>query len=130
MAERPVRDTFKHHHILHSKRQWRAQEPTRELRENQWLKPPLYDDAHDRLHRAVGVVPLPDHAFAESILNRFKPVYGDYFASVDNLLFAIEGAAIGRHIDGIQRELGHLMIQAIDLQKPFIKEGIVYGNPA
>lgn len=118
-------EKYRHHHILFSKRLWRSQDPTMKLRENQWLKPPMYDDAHAALHEAVGIVPVPDWNMGQLILRQFEPVRGDYFKSVDNLLLAVENVARNPRSDAVQRELGHLIVQAVDLQRPFVQEGLV-----
>lgn len=123
-------EQYRHHHILFSKRLWRAQDPTRDLRENQWLKPPLYDDEHSALHLVISSVPVPDWNMGDLILNRFEPVRGDYFKTVDKLLASIEGVAHNPRSDAVQRQLGELMVMAIDLQRPFVREGLAYERIA
>lgn len=119
-------EKYRHHHILFSKRLWRVQDPTRDLRETQWLKPPMYDEEHAALHEIVSSVPVPDWNMGQFILCHFEPVQGNYFKTVDNLLLSIESVARNPRSDSVQRTLGQLMVHAIDLQRPFVQEGLVY----
>jgi hypothetical protein len=112
------------HHLNFTKNQWQSQEPTRAIRHNQWLKPPLQDEAHDYIHRFVGFVALPTHYMAEQILSKFEPEPGNYLKSIDNYLFAIDDTRRSYGISTMERQLGDLMIKGIDLQRGWIKEGL------
>ena len=116
------------HHLLFPKRLWRAQKPTRELSGQFWLKVPLYDDAHAELHANVSSVPVPDWNIGEIILRQIEPVVGDYFKSVDNLLQTIDRVSQNHRSDPVQRNLGQLMIMAIDLQRPYVVDGLVISE--
>lgn len=83
----------------------------------------MYDDAHAELHANIAGVPVPDWHLGQFILSHFEPVQGDYFKTVDNLLMAIETTKHNRHFDAVQCELGQLMVTAIDLQRPYVREG-------
>ena len=119
---------YRHHHILFSRRLWRSQDPSLKLREQQWLKPLLDDEVHLALHKAVYGIPVPDWDMSQSILSHFEPSVGDYVRSLDNLLTAVENTKHDRHTNVIQRELGQVVLHSIELQRPFIIEGLINGT--
>lgn len=117
------------HHVNSFKKQWLSQEPTRRLRDEHWLQPPLYDPPHMELHRQnPGGVPVPGDVMARQILRKLIVAPGDYVGTVDRYIRAIDEVCHQRSTDPIQRGIGELMMQAVELQRPFIKEGLVYGG--
>lgn len=113
------------HHVLFTRKLHEAQEPTRLLRQNNWLIPPIEHEAHKALHVAVATVPPLDHFMAPRVYRAFYPVPDNYLASMDRLCFAIEEATQHPRVGYVERGIGMLAIHAIELQKPFIREGLV-----
>jgi hypothetical protein len=113
------------HHIIFTRETQSSQKATKTLRASRWLIPYIEHDPHKELHRAVATVPVLDHFMAERVLANFSPVRNDYLATMDELMFCIEDAMQHPRVKVIERGIGELAIAAIDLQKPFIKEGLI-----
>lgn len=108
------------HHILHSRQEWELRPQARALRENKTLIPNLDRSTHNELHRMCPPVPILGYHALNKVLSEFYPAR-DTLQSMDNLLFAIELAANMPQAHRIEREMAHLAIQAIELQKPFVR---------
>lgn len=115
------------HHILFTKRTWRSQGDTSALRSNPSLIVPMYDNPHAALHREVFTVPLLDHRTANIVNRDYRPA-GNYIASMNRLMSVIDEVGRDPRCGQIERDLGQLAIQAIEIQIPFIKEGQVNGR--
>lgn len=113
------------HHVLYTARTWRSQGPTRELRSNRWLIPPLEPDTHREIHSQIATVPLLDHFTADRVLRDFVPIKNNYLATIGELCLSIEEAIHHPKARQIERELGSLVIHALELQMPLIKEGLL-----
>ena len=114
-----------YHHLLFNRKMWKAQETTKTLRENRWLKPPLDTDYHNELHKEVPFVPVPSYTMAERIQKNFVPVLHDYIGSMDNLIKAVEITANHPKAHLLERELGELMLVSLLGQRPFVIEGLI-----
>lgn len=57
----------------------------------------------------------------------FKPT-GDTFRDIEGLMWAFEDTGRRPKAHPIERELADLAIEAVDLQRPFIREGL-HGLP-
>lgn len=112
------------HHLLYSARIWKSQEPTAKLRSTPQLVIPIAADAHKEIHREIAIVPVLDHFTAERVLKNFYPVRNDYIASANELMFSIDEAIRSPKAREIEVALGQLVIHAIELQLPIIKEGL------
>ena len=113
------------HHVLFTRETQSSQKATKALRASRWLIPYIEHEAHKELHRTVATVPVMDHYMGVRVLATFSPVDGDYLATMDNFMFSIEDAMQHPRVGIIERGLGELVIAAIELQKPFIKEGLL-----
>lgn len=113
------------HHVLFYKAQHRAMEDTKVLCENKWLKPRIDTDVHTILHNEVVMVPVPDMHMAQRVRRDFEPVPGDYLASIDAYCFAIQEAQRCAKAGELERRIGDLVIMAVQMQKPFINEGLI-----
>lgn len=116
------------HHILHNRREWTLRPEARKLRETPSLVPVLgYWAIHQELHANCPPVPCLGYNGLLAVYKEFKPT-NDTFTSMDNLLFAIETASKHPKAHPVERELALLAMEAIDLQRPYIREGIVHGT--
>lgn len=113
------------HHILFPKRLWMAQNPTRELRQNRWLKPRLDPETHNQLHRNVGIVAVYGYLMAERVNREFFPDFNNYVSSLDELCFAIQRAMNSPTMGELDRRVGALAIECIQEQRPYVKHGLI-----
>lgn len=111
------------HHLLFEKSAWRSREETRLLRNKPSLQPRLDVEAHQALHREVGLVPLPGMYMARRILNDYVPG-GNVYESIDYFCFAVEEARKHPKARYLEREVGSLIIASMRAQIPFIKWGL------
>lgn len=112
------------HHILHFSTDWTARPQAEYLREQPTLIPRLNQDIHDVVHRvAPGVPLLGPHALMQ-VAADFVPGR-DTLESIDNLLFSIYAAAEHPRAHRIERDLGHLAIEAIILQRDVIRGNVI-----
>lgn len=118
------------HHILHLRQEWTLRSNAERLRESPPLVPEIPRDIHEEIHANVPPVPLLGHHALAHIVKAYEPVRGDTLTSMDNLLFAMEAAARHERAHPIERNLAELAIQAVDLQRPYIREGLSYGTLA
>lgn len=114
------------HHLLFPRVMWEAQKPVKELRQNPGLVLPLERDVHDSLHRHIGLVPVLNFMLAEQVLDRFEPDE-DAMRTVDNLLLCLNGVAWHHRTHPVEHQLLQLTELAIDLQRPYVKEGMLDG---
>lgn len=112
------------HHILFTRRTWVSQESTKRLRQNRWLIALIDPDSHRALHQAIATVPVLDHYMAERVNRDFMPVRGDHLRTMDELCFSIDSATRHPKAGVIERGIGQLVIEAVQLQKPFVAEGL------
>jgi hypothetical protein len=112
------------HHVLFNRNTWRGSNTSKEIRENTWLKVPLDTLSHTALHRAVSVVPLPDRHTIQRVASDFIPVRGDYLASMEALIESIDKSSLHHRTQPLERDLACLAMRAIELQMPFVAEGL------
>jgi len=112
------------HHIVHYGRDWTSSPQGIYIREQPTLIPRLEQDVHDYTHKvAPGVPLLGPHALLR-IAADFEPG-ADTMESLDNLLFSIYKAAEHPRAHSIERNVGHLAIQALLLQRDAITGNVV-----
>lgn len=111
------------HHILHNKQEWSLRPEANQLRTNRLLIPLIDREVHNELHRACPAVPLLGFHALRRIARDFEQDF-DTIGTVDNLLLSMEKANTDPRNHAIERSLGELAIEAIDLQRPFLIEGM------
>lgn len=112
------------HHILHHRQEWSLRPYARQLRETPSLIPRIDRDAHESLHANCPPVPLLGHYALMGTVARFQPT-GDTLRDISGLQSAMEQATRSSRFHPIERDLAGLAIEALDLQIPFIKEGLI-----
>jgi len=85
---------------------------------------PLDTLSHTALHKAVSVVPLPDRHTIQRVASDFIPVRGDYLATMEALMESIDKASRHHRTQPLERDLACLAMRAIELQMPFVAEGL------
>ena len=107
------------HHVLHDRVQWNAVPLGKRLRCDSGLIVPLDRDTHDELHDECPAVPLLGFHALRNTLNYYNRT-NNPIRNVDNLMLAIEKSANHYKSHPIDRELGLLAVEAIDLQRPYL----------
>jgi hypothetical protein len=112
------------HHILFHKTLWKPTEQARSLRNQPLLIPRIDSEVHSALHREVSIVPLPDYNTLSRVQSDYRP-FKDHITAMNGLMIAIQENLRRPRVDHLQRALGELTIHAIELQIPYIIEGLV-----
>jgi hypothetical protein len=86
----------------------------------------LDTDTHRALHRACPGVPPPD-IFTAQRIRRDYVGHHDPNVAVERYMRAVESAIQSPKNHPIERALAELTIMAVDLQRPFIREGLIYA---
>ena len=112
------------HHILHNRVEWHSRPESAQLRETPSLMPMIDRQVHNDLHRYCPPVPTLGIYALQRVVRDFRPST-DVFQSIENLMTSIERSADHPRMHELEREMAYIAIDAIDLQRPFIKEGLI-----
>jgi hypothetical protein len=112
------------HHILHEAWAWNSNIRAKELRDTRSLIPRIPRDVHDELHEACPHVPILGSYALAATVKHFEPT-GDTMRDMDGVMSAIERASRHPRAHMIERDLAGLAIEAIDLQRPYIRKGLI-----
>lgn len=115
------------HHILHARYSWDSRPEGRSLRATPLLIPLIPRWTHENIHSSTPAVPLLPLNSLQQVRNNFK-CGRDTLSSMDNLMMTIEQATKHRKAHDLEKDLCWLAIRAIELQKPYIKQGIANVN--
>lgn len=113
------------HHILFSKKAWSSRDEALALREQVDLVPYMEREAHNELHRVAPEVPLLGWHALQSVNRLYEPEHGDTLGSIDNLMFAIEGAANHRKAHRVERVVASAALEALEIQRAILRGNIV-----
>ena len=116
---------YSFHHTLFTKATWESQASTRSLRNNQWLIMPLEEQTHRELQTDIPTVPVLSFNSGQNVLKNFRPVAGNYIASLFALIEAITDSNRHPKATPIEKQLGALTINALELQLPYLQDGLV-----
>lgn len=116
---------YSFHHGLFTKSAYESQGSTKMLRNNPWLIMPLDEQTHRELHVDIPALPLLSPNTAQSVLKEFRPVKGNYVATIFALMEAVGDANRHPRATPIEKEIGGLLINGLELQLPFIQDGLV-----
>ena len=111
------------HHILFDRVSYSSRPELHALRETPQLIPRIDRRVHEHIHDTLHVVPLLPHAIARNVLRNFEP-RTDHLSSIDALIRTIDCASRCPHADYMERTISGLVIEALEIQRPFIKEGL------
>lgn len=117
-------DRMSRHHILHEHTAWASRGDARDLRNTQSLIPRIPTEVHRELHEQCPHVPLLGSYALRAINNDLFVPTGRTLQDMDGLMSAIERASRHPRVHMIERDLAGLAIEAIDLQRPFIRKGL------
>lgn len=113
------------HHTLFQRTSWDSSQPTRRLRRNPSLIVPMEKTSETLLHEAISVVPLPDPHTALRTFNTFQPS-PTYVGSIMNLITCLDEAIRHPRCSRLEKDLGGLTIYALELQLPYIRDGLIH----
>ncbi len=112
------------HHILFDRRSWELRAESKYLREQPSLIPLMDMDIHSELHQNCPPVPMLGYYALNSIVSNFHP-HSNTLISMDRLMGAMEQSTRHKNTHPIERELAALAIEAVELQRYFIKDGYI-----
>lgn len=107
------------HHIVHNRQEWSLRKAGLWIREQRSLIQNIDVDTHKEIHDNCPPIPLLGHYALMRTAHLFIPGR-DTLESIDNLSFAIEEAGKHPKTHPIEREVGQLAIEALQLQKPYL----------
>lgn len=79
---------------------------------------------HRELHQAVPGVPVLDIFSQQRVANLYIPT-DNVLENMEAYMYAVEEAMSSPKSHSIERQVASLVIHAIDLQRPFIKDGMI-----
>lgn len=118
-----------YHHVNFYRAAWNSHEATKHLRAIPELIPPLEKAAELACHKAVAIVPVPSPQSAFFIARNYEPVKGNYVASMFAYVSTLEDAIKHPKASTLERALTALTAQAVEMQIPYVKEGLVETDP-
>lgn len=112
------------HHILHYGEYWIANKNNRKIRQSLGMMALMEINAHRALHAACPAPPPLDPFTAQRTARLYVP-HPNPLIGVDNFRFAVEQAIRQPRTHDIESQTAMLAIEAVTLQLPFIREGLV-----
>jgi hypothetical protein len=109
------------HHMLFYREEWSVRPESRYLRELGGLRVDLSTSDHAEMHRRVGLVPLLGVHALQRVANEYRPEPALY-TNIDRFVSLTERALKHPKAHQLEKDLGHLTIQAILMQREFIEE--------
>lgn len=113
------------HHTLFYRAEWTARPDAQKVRQNRWLIPPLDLEVHDELHAKVPYVPSLGRYAMALIRRDFEPIHGDYVNSVYSLITTMDDVSKMPQTSRLETEAMHVAAHALEMQIPYIKQGLV-----
>ena len=116
------------HHVIHHRVDWTARPESEYIREHPSLIFDMEVPLHNETHRSSPPVPLLGVFALQTIVRDWRPDVRDKLRSLENLQRSIEVAGNHPKAHPIEKSLGYLAIEALDLQKPFLLESLGSGR--
>lgn len=113
------------HHVLFEAKLWQAHDVNKQLRNKPGLIIPIRHDVHDELHKEIACQPVPPYRQGQAVLGIYRDNPDDHIKSVYNLMRAFEIATLHPRVREAERSIGQLAIHTLEMQLPFIREGIL-----
>jgi hypothetical protein len=120
-------DGFNRHHILHYNEYWRADRNNCKLRQAVGMIALMGVEEHTALHNACPAPPPLDIHIAQRASGLYVP-HTNPLIAIDNFRFAVDKALRHPRAHDIERNVAMLTIEAVTLQLPFIREGLITDN--
>lgn len=113
------------HHLLFPRQEWELRPQAKRLREMGSFIVTMLRSDHDAMHRAVDIVPVMSHNTLMTVHSQFRPK-NDTLKDLDGLALTIDRVTNPQH--EIEQSLGHLTVEALMLEKQFLKENGYVGT--
>lgn len=113
------------HHIGFERTMWYANKPAKKIRQTPEMIARLERPVHVAIHENCPIVPILGHHGMLRVVKHWEVADGDVLGTVDNLMFAVEKAIKHPRTHELERNLGGLMVQALEMQKPFLRDNII-----
>jgi len=121
-----ARRGYELHHVLHHRNLWTGNLDNKWLREKSGLIVPMDIATHDELHENTCGVPPLDIFTARRVSSIMQRRLGsNAIRNTENFMQAVTEAGKHPKSHEIERQLGELVVQAVELQMPYLKSGIV-----
>ena len=111
------------HHLFFDRKSWGLRPDGQRIRESRPFMVRMDNSVHDELHRVCPPVPVPDY-FALQRISRSTNFNLPTLEAVDSLRFATEEAIRHPRAHDIEKALAGLMLDAIDVQMPFVRDAL------
>lgn len=111
------------HHLFFDRKSWGLRPDGQRIRESRPFMVRMDNSVHDELHRVCPPVPVPDY-FALQRISRSTNFNLPTLEAVDSLRFATEEAIRHPRAHDIEKALAGLMLDAIDVQMPFVRDSL------
>lgn len=112
------------HHILHTRQSWQSREEATYLRQQPLLIPKMDNEVHNELHANCPEVPLLGAYALREVANNFERG-SNPIETLCKLIWSIDNASRHPKAHRIERQLARLSASALELQLPYLREGIV-----
>jgi hypothetical protein len=112
------------HHIAHYDSYWCANQHNMMIRQSLGMIALMAVDPHNALHRDCPAPPPLDPYTAQRVSGLYVP-HPNPLVGIDNFRFAVEKAIRHRKTKDIEKQIGLLTIEAVTLQLPYIRDGLV-----
>lgn len=110
------------HHVLFHRKEHESRKDYKELRQKHGLIPKIDEEVHRELHENCPAIPTLGYQAIKHILRNYDDT-SSYDKNITNLIRCIEEANDHPKAHRIQKEIGHLAMEALDLQRPYIRRG-------
>lgn len=123
-----MKDSLQWHHILHYRRLHEATPEHKKFRhKNLGLVALMAADPHRALHANTPGVPVLDIFAQQRVASLYKPT-PNILENMELYMRAVERAMASPKAHTIERQVASLVIHAVDLQRPFVREGLYLGD--
>jgi hypothetical protein len=112
------------HHILHDRRSHNLDQHNRYLRNQMGMIATMDIYAHRELHKECSPVPPLSLPIASQVRGSMLRDT-DPLQAMENYMFAVERALFLPRLKPIEKELARVTIHAVELQRPYVRSGIV-----
>lgn len=117
------------HHLFFYRSLYDSNTALSALRNHVWLIPRLDIQTHAELHDNIPYVPPPSQHIAQRALRYFEPT-GDYLQTMDSIMCSLYKASLDPRVKSVEHKGVDVTIYAIEQQKPFVRDGLIYRRAA
>lgn len=112
------------HHIMTTRSDWQSNPNAKRVRNTHELIPLMDIEVHEELTKNCPVVPLLGYKALQLVVAEFRPT-GETLSTLDKLLMAINEVCSNPNIHYLERQLGQLAMDSLEIQIPYLKDGII-----